>query len=270
MTGFVLPTRDNIRKWTCPHCGREMGAFRQETHLGACPKRPKIMARLAEILPEADNPGVIIAYNKYKVMRDADPELPSWTIMLATWGEWSSVAHAFGLVTWDEFEQRKGEAALLPATVAELQRLSNDLYDGKIGPNYTDYMEGVDPASGAQRVKTLVAKMGDWGNVLAAAGLKHESKTYYWHARVMRREEAKRRTSDPEAALNAPLQPEEALSIPPDVARPVPVIVAQPTPDKLGMIYRLPKLPDDIAPRIYGHVISQVVELPRETRYQLR
>jgi len=267
MATFSLPNRDNIAKWTCPHCRRQLDAYRKPTHVEACPKRPAAMKRLAEVLPDPDNPGVIIAYNKYKAARDNDPELPSCTIVASTWGEWSNVAHAFGLVTWDEFEQRKGDGSLLPATIAELRRLSNELYDGKIGPNYSDYLEGVDPAAGAQRAKTLTIKFGDWETVLAAVDLQSESREYYWHARVMRRE--KRKHADPEAALNAPLGPGETLATPMP-PRPVPVIVAQPTPDKLGMIYRLPKLPDDIAPRVYGHVVSSVVEMPRETRYQFR
>lgn len=270
---FTLPNRDNIKKWTCPHCGREMDAYRKPKHLDACPKRPGMLERLAEVLPDPENPAVIIAYNKYKLMRDNDPELPSWTIMLFTWGEWSEVAHAFGLVTCQEFERRTGEGSMLPATITELRRLSNELYDGIIGPSYSDYLELADKSSGAQRAKVLNNKFGDWGNVLAAVDLQHESWEFYWHARQMRREERKKATpADPEAALDAPLTPGEDLAIPPSniPAKPIPVITAQPTPDKLGMVYRLPTLTDDIAPRVYGHVICQVVDLPREVRYTLK
>jgi hypothetical protein len=270
MSVFVLPNRDNIKKWTCPNCGRVLDAYRIDKHLPACPKQPAMLERLAEVLPDPDNPEVIIAYNRYKTLRINDPELPSWTIILSTWGEWSAVAKEFGLVTVEEFEQRKGDGSLLPATIAELRRLSNELYEGVVGPSYSDYMELSDKATGAQRCKVLVNKFGAWEDVLAAVDLKHETWEYYWHARKMRRDAAKAAAVDPEAALDAPLGSGETLSAFPLPKRPVPVIMAQPTPDKLGMIYKLPKLPDDIAPRVYGHVVSQVIETARETRYTFR
>lgn len=163
-----------------------MGIYRKPKHLGACPMQPKMMARLSNVLPDLKNPNVIIPFWKYKGLCRKNADLPSATILFATWGKWSTLAHAFGLITWEEFEQYEGGKSLLPATLAELRRLSVEFYGGKIGPCFSDYRESMNPATGAQSTKTILKKSGTWKNALAFVGLRLESPRFYWHAREWR------------------------------------------------------------------------------------
>jgi hypothetical protein len=256
----------------CQYCGVELEAYRIPNHeSNVCAKRPEGLAILAELLSDPDDPAVAIGYATYNALAKKDGDLPSVRAIVKAFGSWVNVVHVFGLVTRDEAAVHY--RGLLPATVEELHRLSKCYYDGEVGPNHSDYAEYADRHNGAQAADTLKKYFHNWTAVLSAAGLQHESATYYWQAREQRRQElkaAKAAAAQLEDALNAPLGRDETLTGAPEIPqRPVPVIAAHRLPGG-GMLYRLPKLPDDWAPRAYGIAVAAITVTNREERYMLR
>jgi hypothetical protein len=252
---------------TCRHCGRELLSNQIDNHeKKKCAKRPEALSMLREVLASGNDPSVALGWTTYIRLQQLDKRLPSFASIKFAFGSWREMIQALGFVSPREVNRR-----LLPASIDELRRLSQVLYDGEAGPNHSDYADHADRSGGAQSVDVLIDLCGSWDVVLAHAELKHENRVYYWHARQQRalgiKKPLHRSNGD---SLDAPLGPDETLTGLPEIPqRPVPVIAAHRLPGG-GMLYRLPKLPDDLAPRVYGHVVSQVIETSREIRYSLK
>lgn len=177
-----MPRRNILR--ACPTCGRAMAHL----SLHVCPETPAIVAWLTEHLPHPTRTGYILPQYEY----DATPDKPlDSTALKRAYGSWAGLAQRYGLQCPTARGGKSPGAAtggvvgLDPVSRAELHRLADLLHGGDFGPSFSEfavYAEDVPlTASGLEK------RFGGWGAVLAAADLRHGSRSEYHHAANGRR-----------------------------------------------------------------------------------
>jgi hypothetical protein len=167
----------------CPQCGIRTGKL----GLHVCPEEPTIVAWMARNLPNPSRPDYIIVQTDY----DAIEHKPLGASALKrVYGSWAGLARRYGM----KCQPSRGSApgmktggvvGMDPVSRAELHRLADLLHAGDFGPSFSEFAVHAEDApltaSGLER------RFGTWGAVLAAADLRHGSRSEYHHAANSRR-----------------------------------------------------------------------------------
>jgi len=168
----------------CPTCGRSF--YHLSLHI--CVKSPDVAAWLAATLPNPNRPGYIISRAEY----DCIPNKPiDSSALRRAYVSWNALAHHYNLRCYDARGGQKpglrtdGITGLDPESMAELQRLSIELHDGKFGPSYNEYNthSTANLRAGGLRKR----HGGSWAAVLAAANMQPASRSEYMHGASQRR-----------------------------------------------------------------------------------
>lgn len=167
----------------CPQCGIRTGKL----SLHVCPESPAIAAWLAQNLPNPSRPGYIIVQTDY----DAIEHKPLWASALKrAYGSWAGLARRYGLQCQPSRGSTPGMKTggipgMDPASRVELHRLADLLHGGDFGPSFSEYSVHAEDAP--LTASGLEKRFGTWGAVLAAADLRHGSRSEYHHAANARR-----------------------------------------------------------------------------------
>ena len=169
---------------TCPTCSRAM----VHLSLHVCPEQPSIVAWLTQALPHPTRLGYIVPQYVYDIMPDKPLDASA---LKRVYGSWAGVAQRYGLQCPVARGGKApgaatgGVAGLDDVSRAELYRLADMLHDGEFGPSnneYVMYAENVPLTAWG-----LEKRFGTWGGVLAAAGLRHGTRSEYINAAHARR-----------------------------------------------------------------------------------
>lgn len=177
-----MPHRTTLR--VCPTCSRAM----VHLSLHVCPEQPAIVARLKQVLPHPTRPGYILPQNEYDAMSDNPLGSPA---LKRAYGSWSGLAVRYGLQCPPMISGKSPGAAtngvvgMDPASRAELHRLTDLLHDGDFGPSFSEFAVYAEDAP--LKASGLEKRFGTWGAVLAAAGLRHGTRSEYVRAANARR-----------------------------------------------------------------------------------
>lgn len=177
-----MARRDRLH--ACPTCHRTM------VHLAlhVCPEQPAIITWLTANLPHPTRPGYILPQNEYEAM--VYKPLESSTLKRA-YGSWAGLARRYGLQCPPARSGKapaaatNGVAGMDPASRAELHRLADLLHAGAFGPSFSEY--AVYASDAPIGPSGLEKRFGTWGAVLAAAGLRHGTRSEYHRAANGRR-----------------------------------------------------------------------------------
>jgi hypothetical protein len=165
-------------KTTCPQCNMQRIDMRRHV----CPEDPAVVAWLARVLPDPDDPTRIITCQKYRELPD---KAIAQNVIDKAYGSWRGLAARYGLEVRRQRRDTDGPPKLDPASLAELRRLADELHGGEYGPSHGEYtLYAADTAMGTAGLKKT---FGTWAAVLAAADLRHGSHGYYMRASNTRR-----------------------------------------------------------------------------------
>ena len=177
-----MPRQNTLR--TCPTCKRVMAHL----SLHVCPETPAIVAWLTAQLLHPTRPGYILPQYEYDAL-DHKP-LDSSALKRA-YGSWSGLAARYGLQCPIARGGKAPAAAtngvlnMDPISRAELHRLAQELHGGDFGPSLSEFQQY---AVGApMKARGLEKRFGTWSGVLAAADLRHGSRSEYHRAANARR-----------------------------------------------------------------------------------
>ena len=177
-----MPRRNTLR--ICPTCSRAM----VHLSLRVCPEQPTIVAWLTQHLPHPTRAGYIVPMNEY----DTIPDKPlDSSALKRAYSSWAGLAARYGLQCPGANGGKAPGAAtggvtgMDPASRAELHRLADLLHGGEFGPSNSEY------AMYAENVPLtawgIEKRFGTWGGVLAAADLRHGTRSEYINAAHARR-----------------------------------------------------------------------------------
>mgnify|MGYP001325792374 CR=1 FL=1 len=165
-------------KTTCPQCNMQRIDMRRHV----CPEDPAVVAWLARVLPDPDDPTRIITCQKYRELPD---KAIAQNVIDKAYGSWRGLAARYGLEVRRQRRDTDGPPKLDAASLAELHRLADELHGGEYGPSHGEYtLYAADTAMGTAGLKKT---FGTWAAVLAAADLRHGSHGYYMRASNTRR-----------------------------------------------------------------------------------
>ena len=154
----------------CAYCEREMSTSQIHKHESVCVFNPDIASAVRACMHGCAEGPFLPSYVTYDAERRHIEGLPSSGTILT----------AMGISSWDDLAPWAGLRPLserLAYTLEELRRVSAQNHDGEIGPSAREWDTEIVP--GAMTAKRLIEIHGAWSRVLAAAGLRYESRGYY-------------------------------------------------------------------------------------------